>query len=185
MWSNKIYSYLLTVFSALGTLTNYTCFKYIKKTFDTKGNLFNVLAQDSLATFASSTLCLVTNLIRLIDEDILRNKLGCAFQFIGLYVPGYLGPVSSLMISLRRFVQLKYPTWIPHNSGFVNMAASMFMMLVSVYYLTYMFLNTFLDLKNFNFIEQCLGHTYSEEVHDQKVWLIFFFVQKMINDFNF
>ena len=163
MWSSKIYSYLLTGIAAIGVITNFKCFKYIKKTFDTKGNVFYILAQESLATSINSALYLITNIVSFINEDLMKNKIGCAIHFSGIYLPTVVGPVSSFMISLRRFVQLKYPTKVPHNSEWVNIAVSAIMTFVSFYYLTYMWVNTFLDLKNFNFIEQCLGNLHDAE----------------------
>ena len=49
MWSNPVYSYLLTIISGLGTFTNLKSFAYVTKTFDTTNNLFNILAKDSVS----------------------------------------------------------------------------------------------------------------------------------------
>ena len=68
MWSDKTYTYLLTGISGLGTLSNLNCFDYIRKTFDIKGNIFNILAKDSLVTAVSNGLYFITNVIDLIDQ---------------------------------------------------------------------------------------------------------------------
>ena len=68
MWSNKFYTYLLTGISGLGTLSNLKCFDYIRKTFDIKGNIFNILAQDSLVAAIGNGLYFTTNIIDLIDQ---------------------------------------------------------------------------------------------------------------------
>ena len=163
MWSSKTYSLILTGISGFATLSNLVSFDYIKKTFDTRGNVFYILAQDSLTTALGSGLYFITNVINLIDEDVLKNKIGCVVHFIGLYLPCMLGATTTLMISLRRFVLLKYPALLPHNSRMVNWIASITIAFVSVYFLVILLLSTWMDLKNFDFIEHCLGNYISKE----------------------
>ena len=158
MWSGKTYSFILTVISGFGTFFNLKCFDYVKKTFDTKVNVFYILAQDSLTTAVGSGLFFITNLINLIDEDVLKSKTGCVSHFLGLYLTCMLAPTSTLMISLRRFVLLKYPTLVPHNSTLANLIASIALATVGIYYFTFLILSILLDLKNVIFIEQCLGN---------------------------
>ena len=155
MWSNQVYSYLLTIISGLGTFTNLKSFAYVTKTFDTTNNLFNILAKDSLAAALCSAIYCATNIIKLINEDLLKSKFGCVVHFAGIYLPTILGPISSLLISLRRFVQLKYPNAIPHNSLRCNLMINVILTISAIYYLSYLLLDTFNDIKGFNFIEHC------------------------------
>ena len=157
MWSNPVYSYLFTIISGFGTFTNLKSFAYITQTFDTTNNLFNILAKDSLATAICSAIYCATNIIKLINQDLLKSKFGCVVNFAGVYLPTVLGPLSSLLISLRRFVQLKYPNAIPHNSLRCNLMVNVILTISTIYYLSYLLLDTFNDIKGFNFIEHCQG----------------------------
>ena len=67
MWSDRTYTYLVTGMTGLSTISNLKCFDYIKKTFDSKGNIFRILAQDSLVIAIGNGLFFATNLIDLID----------------------------------------------------------------------------------------------------------------------
>ena len=158
MWSNQVYSYLLTGISGFGTFSNFKSFAYIRKTFDTTNNLFNILAKDSLITAISSGIYCITNFIKLLDEDLLTSKLGCVAHFTGLYLPTMLGPVTSLMISVRRFIQLKYPNAIAHNSQRANLMMSAILTLMALFYWGFLVFDTFTESKGFNFIEVCQGH---------------------------
>ena len=169
MWSTKTYAFLLTGISGIGTLTNLKCFKYIKKTFDIKGNVFYILAQDCLVTTIWTGLYFITNVIGLVYEDILRSKFGCLVWFSGLFLPCVLGPVSSLMISLRRYAQLKYPEKFPHNSARINRAVNEVMVWATLYFLIYMIVDIIWEMKGFNFMEVCQGN--EEAISASKVSL--------------
>ena len=158
MWSNPVYAYLLTGLSGLGIITNLKSYAYVTKTFDTTNNLFNILSKDSLVTAICSAIFFVTNIIKLINEDLLRSKLGCVAHFAGLFLPSMLGPLSFLLISMRRFVQLKYPNAIAHNSQKCNLIANVILAIGALYYLSYLLVDTYNDLKGFNFIEHCQGN---------------------------
>ena len=155
MWSNPVFSYLLAIISAFSTFTNFKSFSYVTKTFNTSNNLFNILAKDSLTAAICSAIHLATSFINLINEDLLKSKFGCVVHFAGMYLPAVLGPISSLLISLRRFVQLKYPNAIPHNSLRCNLMINVILTISAIYYLSYLLLDTFNDIKGFNFIEHC------------------------------
>ena len=131
MWSNKWVSLALTGVSGLAICTNFKSYLYIKHTFNVKDNLFNILSKDSLATGTLTILYFVANIIHLVNEDALKSKIGCGFSFIGLWLPSMMGPFWSLLISLRRFVQLRYPTLIPHNSPQINCLASLIMIVLA------------------------------------------------------
>ena len=158
MWSSQVYSYLLTGISGLGTFSNFKSFSYIRKTFDTTNNLFHLLATDSMTTAICSGIFCTTSLIKLFDEDLFTSKAGCIAHFAGLYIPGMLGPVSSLLISVRRFIQLKYPMAIAHNSQRANVAFSAILTLMAICYLSFLIFDTSSEAKGFNFIEVCQNH---------------------------
>ena len=155
MWSNPLYSYLLTIISGLGTLTNLKSFAYVTKTFDTRNNLFNILAKDSLVAAICSAIFFATNLIKLINGDLLKSKLGCVVHFAGIYLPTMLGPVSSLLISLRRFIQLKSPNAIAPNSLKCNYIVNVILIICAIYYLALLLFDTFYDFKAFKFLLHC------------------------------
>ena len=157
MWSNKTYSYLLIGISGFGTLSNYKCFKYIKKTFNTNLNVFNILAQDSLTTCLCTGLYFITNILSFAKEDLLTGKIGCVIRFVGIYLPIVLGPLSSLMVSMCRFLQLKYPSIASMKTKSINRMTKVVTLCVSLYYLGHLILDTYLDMKNYNFIEVCQG----------------------------
>ena len=157
MWSNKWVSFALSGISGFAICTNFKSYRYIKHTFNTKDNLFNILIKDSLVTGTLTILYFVANIIHLVSEDALKSKIGCGFSFIGLWLPSMMGPFWSLLISLRRFVQLRYPTLIPHNSPQINCLASLIMIVLAFYYMTILMINQLKDLRQFNFIEHCLG----------------------------
>ena len=155
MWSNPLYSYLLTIISGLGTLTNLKSFAYVTKTFDTRNNLFNILAKDSLVAAICSAVFFATNVIKLINDDLLKSKLGCVVHFAGIYLPTMLGPVSSLLISLRRFIQLKSPNATAPNSLRCNHIVNVILIICAIYHLLFLLFDTFNDNKAFRFIAHC------------------------------
>ena len=167
MWSNQVCSYLFTGISGLGVFLNFKSFAYIRKTFDTTNNLFNILAKDALATGICSGIFCTTNLIMLFNEELLTDKVGCAMHFAGAYLPAVLGPVTSLLISLRRFLQLKYPTTIALNSSKVNLISTVILIATSIYHWSYMFFDILTGRKAFNFAQVCLGE--HPEVNPSKV----------------
>ena len=187
MWSDKTYQYLFTGISGLGAISNFQCFKYIKRTFSNKGTVFNILADDSLATAICNGLYFVTNAISLIDEDFFKSKLGCVIHFSGQYLPIVLGPVSSLMISACRFIQLRFPSVALKSSKAINKGAKVVIILVAVYYLTFMSVDTFMDGKTYNFIEQCQGHEYPKDRNKVgKSFFSFILLEyaKIVNNFD-
>ena len=157
MWSNPVFSYILAIISAFSTFTNFKSFSYVTKTFDTSNNLFNILAKDSLAATICSALLSATSFINLINEDLLKSKLGCVVHFAGIYLPSGLGPLSSLLISLRRFVQLKYPTAISPKSLRCNLIVNVILTISTIYFLALVLIDTFYNFKGVNFISHCQG----------------------------
>ena len=178
MWSNPLYSYLLTIISGLGTLTNLKSFAYVTKTFDTTNNLFNILAKDSLAAALCSAIYCATNIIKLINEDLLKSKFGCVVHFAGIYLPTILGPISSLLISLRRFVQLKYPNAISPKSLRCNLIVSLILTISAIYYLVIVLLDTLNDFKGFNNISLCQGAQVLEDASKVSSFIHDFVVEK-------
>ena len=160
MWSHKIYAYLYTGISGIGTFSNLKCFQYMRKTFNGKGAVFNILADDSLATAVGTGFFFITNIISLVEEDFFKSKMGCAIHQSGLYLPIVLGPVSSLMISMCRFIHLRFPATARSNSEAIKKIVKCVMILASSYYMTFMCVDTYLEGKSYNFIELCLGHEY-------------------------
>ena len=158
MWSNQVYSYLLTGISGIGTFSNLKSFTYIRKTFDTTNNLFNVLAKDSLATTICSGIFCTTNIIKLFNEDFLTSKLGCVAHFAGVYLPSTLGPVASLLISVRRFIQLKYPHAISHNSRAANVIVTVILAFMACLQMFFLLFDTLTESNQYLFIEVCQGH---------------------------
>ena len=105
MWSNPVFSYLLGFISALSTFTNLKSFAYVTKTFDTSNNLFNILAKDSLAAAICSAIFSATNFINIINEDLLKSKLGCVVHFAGIFLPLVL-LVRSCIVPLDLITQV-------------------------------------------------------------------------------
>ena len=167
-----MYSYLLTGISGFSTFSNFKSFAYIRKTFDTTNNLFNILAKDSLVSAIGSGIYCTTNIIKLWDEDLLTSDLGCVAHFIGLYLPTMLGSVSSLLISVRRFIQLKYPNAIGHNSQKANLMMNAILILMGIYYQGCLLLN----MERIKFVAICQG-----EDPDQS-YVSFEF--RLLNDFH-
>ena len=153
MPETKWYSYLFSGISGLGIITNFKSFKYITRTFQTTDDLFSILAKDSLISTLCSGLYFITNTIRIITPEYLKNKPGCIVQFLGIYIPGVIGPAISSYISLHRYVALKNQKQISYP-----WLGSMVIMLVMLYHLTIIFLFTYTEMRNFGFIEACLGN---------------------------
>ena len=166
MWASKAYAVVLTGISGIGTLTNFTSYFYIKKTFDTDINVFSILAKDSLANGVCIGLFFITNIINISDEDVLRSKIGCNLFAYGICVPTVLGPVTSMMISLRRFFHLKFPTLVQDNSKVVQRIVSIGIGTVFVFPIVHL---SFLQNE---FTKLCLG---AEEENPILVSFIIFF----------
>ena len=162
MWSNKLVSLSLTGISGLAICTNFKSYQYIKHTFNVKDNLFNILSKDSLVTGTLTILYFVANIIHLVNEDALKSKIGCGFSFIGLWLPSMMGPFWALLITLRRFVQLRYPTLVPHNSLKINCLTSLIIIVLVFYFTTILMIDLLKDLRQLNYIEHCLGRQEKE-----------------------
>ena len=158
MWSNKWVSLAFIGISGLAIYTNFKSYRYIRHTFNVKDNLFNILSKDSLSTGTLTILYFVANIIHFVNEDALKSQIGCRFTFIGIWLPSMMGPFWSLLITLRRFVQLRYPNSVPNNSPKINCLASLIMTIVAFYYMTILMIDLLKDVRHFNFIEHCLGH---------------------------
>ena len=153
MSATKWYSYLFSGISGIGIFTNFKSYQYVTRTFPTTDDLFRILSQDSLITSLCSGLYFTTNTISIIVPEFLKNKPGCIASFLGIYIPGVVGPVISTYISLHRFAVLK----LQKQFSFPWLG-SMVIMLVMLYHLTIVFLCTYTDMRNFGFIEACLGN---------------------------
>ena len=105
-----------------------------------------------------------TNFINLINENLLKSKLGCVVHFAGIFLPLVLGPVSSLLISLRRFVQLKSPNAISPKSLRCNLIVNLILTISAIYYLAILLFDTFSHFKGFNFINHCQGLQVPEDL---------------------
>ena len=153
MSATKWYSYLFSGISGIGIFTNFKSYQYVTRTFPTTDDLFRILSQDSLITSLCSGLYFTTNTISIIVPEFLKNKPGCIASFLGIYIPGVVGPVISTYISLHRFAVLKLQKQISFP-----WLGSMVIMLVMLYHLTIIFLFTYTDMRNYGFIEACLGN---------------------------
>ena len=157
MWSREWLQYVLTSLSGIGIITNLHSFLYIKRTFNTKDNLFNILIKDSLLATLCAILRFATDLIILADLDFMRTKIFCILSHYGGFLGVIIGPLITLLISIRRYIQLKYPTRIKIDSKKINIITTVSIALASVYYLGFLFLDTFGDLHQINYIMLCLG----------------------------
>ena len=156
MRSNKYVTIVLTGISLTGLYTNWKSFRYISNTFNVQDNLFNILIKDSLFTAICCGLYFCKSVVSIIDEDILRTKLGCSLVFYGLYLPSKMGPVTSFMISLRRFVQIKYKHF-SMNSIWINRGTTLVMLGVAIFHLVFILVSSYEDLGIFYFIDACLN----------------------------
>ena len=155
MRSNKYVTIVLTGISLTGCYTNWKSFQYISNTFNVQDNLFNILIKDSLFTAICCALYSCKSIVSIINEDILRNNLGCSLVFFGLYCPSKMGPVTSFMISLRRFVQIKYRHF-SMSSIRINHGTTFVMCTVAIFHLVFILVSAYGDLGIFYFIDACL-----------------------------
>ena len=82
--------------------------------------------------------------------------MGCSLVFYGLYLPSKMGPVTSFMISLRRFVQIKYKHF-SMNSIWINRGTTLVMLGVATFHLVFILVSSYEDLGIFYFIDACLN----------------------------
>ena len=157
MWSRQWVPYVLAVLSGTGIVTNLNSFRYIKRTFNTKDNLFNILLKDSLLATLCACIQFATDLIFLSDLELMRTRIGCILNHYGAYLAVIIGPLITVLISFRRFIQLKYPTWIKIDSRRFNIFTTVSVLLAAFYHLGFLFADTFGDLHQMNYILLCLG----------------------------
>ena len=68
-----------------------------------------------------------------------------------------LGPLTSFLISFRRFLGLKYPKKISNTSKIINLITTIAFVMITLYLLIFMLISTFWNLEQINWIQQCLG----------------------------
>ena len=158
MWSREWVPYVFTSLSGIGIITNYSSFRYIRRTFNTKDNLFNILIKDSLLATLLACLQFVTDLILLLDFEFMRSKFGCILNQYGAYMGVMIGPVITLLISLRRYIQLRYTKLVKIDSKPLNMLTSVVMILAGVYSFVFSLVDTFGDLHQIRYMGLCLGN---------------------------
>ena len=166
MWSIKTYGYLLSALSGIGTLTNLKSAHYIKKTFDTNKNVYYILLTESIINVCCNGLYFIANIIDLVNEDVLKNKFGCDFFCFGLIVPSLLGVLTTWIISLRRFLQLKYPMLLCENCRNFNIGINIGLGLCVSYSAAHI-----LVTKN-DFTEVCQGDKEIESTQDTVISLV-------------
>ena len=160
--------------SGFGFAANFIGYKYIIRTFNVDDNLFNFLAKDALLTTVLNGLYSIGSLIMIINRDVLKGRIACAsliligflpmvtgkYNLPRFFLPKYklviLGPFVSFMISLRRFIKMKYPDLLERNSFIASIGNPFIILLVIAYYVILVYLSTFLDWRAFNFVQLCL-----------------------------
>ena len=153
-----VINYAMVCISGLGFFANFKSYRYITKTFNTSDNLFNVLAKDALINAALNALYSIGSIIMIINRQVFKsNKFACAFWAMTGTIPIVTGPFTSFLISLRRLIGLKYPNLASRNSRFVNLVHTVSLCLVMFYTIVMIFVTTFLDLGDSEFINLCLG----------------------------
>ena len=175
MWSREWIPYVLTSFSGVGILANLSSYRFIKSTFNVSDNLFNILVKDSLLTTLCLTLQFITNFVLLVSPELLRNEFGCFLNHIGSNLATLIAPLMTILISIRRFIQVKNPNLIKLNSRVFNTFTTVVLSLAAIYLLTFNAINVYWDQKNFHYIGLCLGvlDEWSTQSNRMLFWLLF------------
>ena len=137
MWSREWVPYALTSISGLGIVANLSSYRFIRTTFNINDNLFNILAKDSLITALCTILQFTTDLLMMAAPDLMRNEWGCLLNHYGGLLATFIGPAVAVLISSRRFIQIKYPVLIKINSEIFNTFTSIALLLVALYHLIF------------------------------------------------
>ena len=159
MWSHGWVPYILTFLSGTSILSNYSSFRYIKTTFNTSDNLFNILVKDALLATLCALLQFTTDFMFLTGAEFLHNKLWCSLSQYGLLLGVTIGPLTSLLISARRIIELRYPKRINISSKYFNSFTTIIMALHVIYVLAFMVTDVVADLNQFGFVSICMGTT--------------------------
>ena len=157
MWSREWIPYALTSISGIGIIANLRSYRFIRTTFNTSDNLFNILAKDSLIIVLCLVLQFITDLLMIVFPDVLRTGLGCLLHHYGGLLATFIGPAVTVMISSRRFIQIKYPHMIKINSKVFNAFTSIVMLLVAIYHLIFMMVDMYWNQQQYMYFGLCLG----------------------------
>ena len=157
MWSQEWIPYVLTSISGLGIVANLSSYRFIRTTFNINDNLFNILAKDSLITALCTILQLTTDLLMMAAPGLLRNELGCLLNNYGGLLATFIGPAVTVLISSRRFIQIKYPLLIKINSKVFNIFTSIGLLLVALYHLIFSITDMYWKLQQYSYYGLCLG----------------------------
>ena len=151
MWSSKIYGILLAGISGIGALTNFKSFLFIKATFNLDLNIFHIIEKDAMINaFCCGLFCLM-NICNTLYGELFGASL-CNLFCIGLMVPCFLGPLTSFMMSMCRWFQLRVPPLFAEDSKRVNTGINCAIVAVLSYCLAHLLL-----LPN-EFTQQCQRH---------------------------
>ena len=177
MWSREWIQYALTSISGIGIIANLSSYRFIWTTFNTNDNLFNILAKDSLITALCTILQFTTDLLMMAAPDLMRNEWGCLLNHYGGLLATFIGPAVAVLISSRRFIQIKYPVLIKINSKKFNMLTSIALLLVALYHLIFSTVDMYWNQQQYRYYGLCLGDLdqWSSQ-HDKRIstFLLFF-----------
>ena len=137
MWAREWIPYCFISISGAGIVANLTSCNFIRTTFNTKDNLFNILVKDSLITALGLTLQFVTELLMILNPEWLQNELGCVISHYGGFLATFIGPLVTVLISSRRFIQIKYPHLIKINSVAFNTFTTTILSIFAIYHLLF------------------------------------------------
>ena len=177
MWSQEWIPYVLTSISGLGIVANLSSYRFIRTTFNINDNLFNILAKDSLITALCTILQFTTDLLMMAAPGLLRNELGCLLNHYGGLLATFIGPAVTVLISSRRFTQIKYPLLIKINSKAFNAFTSIALLLVALYHLIFSTIDMYLNLQQYSYYGLCLGNLDEWSIQRDKrisTFLLFF-----------
>ena len=154
--SNSWVNYAYLCISGFGFAANFKGYKYITRTFNVNDNLFNILAKDALITTVLNGLYSIGSFIMITNRDVLKGRIACASLILIGFLPMVTGPFVSFVISLRRFIGMKYPDLLKQNSFIANIGNPLIILFVIAYYVILVYLSTFRDWRAFNFVQLCL-----------------------------
>ena len=93
----------------------------------------------------------------IVAPDVMRTELGCLLHHYGGLLATFIGPAVTVMISSRRFIQIKYPHIIKINSKVFNAFTSIVMLLVAMYHLIFMIVDMHWNQQQYMYFGLCLG----------------------------
>jgi hypothetical protein len=155
MYYSKLVSALICVLDFSGLLSNFIALVHIYRSFNLKIHIFALLFVDSIISTACSIFLAFLHILSMTTQ-VEQSKTFCTFEFLGFYLPSYLGACLTFLVASIRYLLAIQSAQNKHPSNVkVWIAAFAVFGTLTLMCLLYIGINTVADTPFSFMIETC------------------------------